>query len=349
MRRISLSELKPEMFLARSVYHFNHLLLRQGARDLTKYVDSLFKLGIFYVYVEDALSEDIEIPDAITEETRFKCKDALQDTFNHFQKEGSFDTARISDVIDNLLEEILSRPDVLLSLNDLGTTDDSTLVHSVNTTVLSLLLAEQLGMSPFELKKLGEGTILHDIGKTVLKSTILYKPSSLDEEELEHVKLHTVYGYKILKKNPIMTELSRLIALQHHERLDGSGYPNGLVKEEIHLFSKIAAIADMYDALTAERCYRGSLTNYEAYQILMEDSAIRLDAELLGKFLQKIAVYPNGTMVKLSDGTRGIVKAQNESMPFRPIIRVIDDFRGSMVKLYDLDLMTTLNITIITD
>ena len=186
-------------------------------------------------------------------------------------------------------------------------------------------------------------------GKTVLDTSILYKPGKLTPLEFDHVKLHTVMGYKILKENPLMTELSRLISLQHHERLDGSGYPYGLEKDEIHIFSKIAAIADMYDALTQERCYRKGMTNYQAYQVLMRDSEDKLDSTLLSKFLQNIAIYPNGSTVNLSDGTRGIVKGQNKRMPFHPIVRVIDDIHGETVKLYDLDLLDNTNMTILND
>lgn len=347
MRKVRLENLTPNMRLGKSIYHYNNLLLKEGTSNLTKFVPNFINLGISYVYIEDKVSEDIEIEDVISEETRVKCKSALQNSIRSIQSQGTPDTSFFSEAVTNLLDEILANPNVLISLSDIGTTDDSTLVHSVNTTVFSLLIAQQLNFSMLELRKLTEGALLHDIGKTLLRQDILFKTSPITSEEFSHIKEHSLLGYTLLRQNPNFTELSRLITLQHHERLDGSGYPYGLKKDDIHAFSKIVAIADMYDALTAERCYRSSLTNYDAYRILMKDSGTKIDSELLSIFLKHIAIYPNGTIVRLSDGTRGIVKSQNHQAPFRPLVRIIDDRFEEPVKLYDLNLMEELSITIL--
>lgn len=351
MRKVLLSKITPEMQLARTIYHNSSMLLVAGTNRLTRFTPWLNSFGISAIYIEDEISTDIEIPDAITEETRWRCKDALNGIIGNVRKDGSFDTNAIPGVVDALMEDIMNRPDILVSLNDIGTSDDSTLVHSVNTTVFALLLGQRLDLSPIMLKKLAEGSLLHDIGKTILDSNILYKPSIMNGEELEYIKLHTTLGYEILKCNPILTELSRLVSLQHHERLDGSGYPNSLAADEIHLFSKIVAIADMYDALTSDRCYHEAISSQKAVNILLEDSVSKIDPELLALFIQNIAIYPNGSVVNLSDGTHGIVKEQNLSMPHRPIVRVIDDREGNgnAKKLYDVDLLSTLNLTIIED
>lgn len=349
MRKVLLSKLVPEMQLAKSIYHNNSLLLVAGTNRLTRFAPCLDNYGITSIYINDRISDDIEIPDAISEETRCKCKNALQGVLETVKEDGSFNADYFSGAVNSLLEDIISRPDVLVSLNDIGTTDDSTLVHSVNTTVFALLLGQKLGLSESKLRKLAEGTLLHDIGKTILDTHILYKPTKLSKSEFEHVKRHTTLGYEILKNNPILTELPRLISLQHHERIDGSGYPKGLKGDEIHLFSRIVAIADMYDALTSERCYHRAISNQRAVEILTENSADKIDPALLALFIQNIAIYPNGSMVSLSDGTRGIIKQQNHAMPYRPVVRVIDDREGAdgILKVYDVDLLEKLNLTII--
>jgi len=346
MRKVDLPMILPDMRLGKPIYHYNQLLLAAGINNISRFSESLLNLGITSIYVEDDISEDIEITDAISDATRLKCKDALQEAIIHFRTQGSFDMCSISEATNLLIDEMLLRPDVLVCLNDIATTDDSTLVHSINTTVFSLLIGQQLKLSTIELKSLAEGTILHDIGKTLIDPKVLYKTGVLNNDELEIVKQHTIAGYELLKTNPLLTELSRIISLQHHERLDGSGYPYGLTDKQIHPFSKIVAIADMYDALTAERCYRKSLTNYQAYQILAKESTVKLDANLLGLFLKNIAIYPNGTLVNLSDGTRGIIKRQNSGIPFSPIVMVLNNINNKDVKLYDLDLSSTYNITI---
>ncbi|HKM03357.1 MAG TPA: HD-GYP domain-containing protein [Lachnospiraceae bacterium] len=347
MRRVSLNHITPGMRLAKSIYHGSSLILREGTPDLQRYVSGLNNLGIFSIYIDDSISVDIDIPDAISEITRVKCKNVLQGAFDSIKRQGNLKSSIFSDAINILLEELFSRDNILISLQDIGTTDDATLIHSINTTVLCLLIGKQLNLSKVELYKLAEGSLLHDIGKTLLKPSILLKTTPLTKEEFEHIKEHPLLGYELLKKNPFMTELSRIIALQHHERLDGSGYPYGLKSDKLHLFSKITAIADMYDALTAERCYRTSMSNYQAYKILMESSKSKIDSTLLGLLLQNVAIYPNGVVVNLSNGTRGIVKSQNTSMPFRPVIRIIDDINHETVQLYDADLMKDLDITIV--
>lgn len=346
MRKVPLSKLTPDMILAKSIYHYNNLLLTAGTDHLDRFSDSLINLGITCVYVHDELSEGIEVPDVISDETRFRCKDALSDVFDRMNREGSFDSIALSEAVNALLEDILSRSDVLVILNDIGTTDDNTLVHSVNTTILAVLLGQEFGLSRLELKNLAEGTILHDIGKTMIEPKVLYKSTSLTETEFNLVKTHALLGYNILKTDPLLTELSRIIALQHHERLDGSGYPYNLKADEIHPLAKITAIADMYDALTSERCYREAMTNYEAYKILMQDAGTKLDANLLEMFFKHIALFPNGSIVQLSNGSDAIVIQQNYGVPLRPVVRIIDDEQKGSVKSHNLNLMTELSITI---
>lgn len=346
MRKVYLPNIKPHMYLARDIYHFNGLLLKAGTNNLNRYLNSLSNLGITFLYIDDELSQDIEIPDAIAEETRVRCKDALQDTLFHFRTEGTLDTIQITAAVDSLIDDLFSRKDVLVSLHDISTTDDNTLVHSINTTVYALLMGQRLELSSVEMHVLAEGAILHDIGKTLLNPKILFKTTPLTREEFSHIQNHPQWGYEAMQRNPLLSELSRLIALQHHERLDGSGYPYQLKENEIHKFSKILAIADIYDALTSQRCYREEMSNHQAYETLMSASGSKIDAELLHIFFNNIAIYPNGTIVKLSNGLRGIVKSQNVNAPFRPLIRIIDDTNAEAVKLYDLDLLEDLTLQI---
>lgn len=347
MRKVALSTLTPDMRLAKPIYHNHTLLLKENTNDLNRFIDNFMKLGIYSIYVEDALSEGIEIPDAITDFTRLKCKTALHDVFAQLYSEGIVDIMQLSRVTDDILDEIMNNPSVLVSLNDIGTTDDNTLVHSVNTTIYALLMGQQIGLNRVALKKLAEGSLLHDVGKTVLDPEILFKPQKLNPVEFEYIKQHAILGYEILKKNTQLTELSRIIALQHHERLDGSGYPAGLSGDEIHTFAKISAIADMYEALTAERCYRHCLSPLAACEILTEQCSTKLDAPLVALFIQNIAIYPNGSMVHLSNGGYGIVREQNASMPLRPIVRLLGNRHGKSIALYEVDLMKELDLTIL--
>lgn len=348
MRRISLHELNDTMVLAKPIYQGTRLILERGISRLDKYVKQLEKMGIFSLYVNDPWSEDITIPDAVCEATREKCNAALSDIFDHLKKQGSFDASVIDDAIQMLLDDIFSQKDILASLHHIASVDDDTMVHCVNTTVYSILIGKRRGLSEEDLRTLAKGAILHDIGKVDLNESILLKETSLTQEELSHIKEHASFGYMLLKQNGTLSEDARLIALQHHERLDGSGYPNGLKGDAIHPLARITAIADMYDALTSVRCYRKSMSNYKAYKILTEDAATgKLDKKLVACLFHHVAVYPNGIIVYLSDGTHGIVKKQNPGQPFRPVVRIIDDTRGiDNLNLYDLDLVEHTELSI---
>lgn len=348
MRRISLQELNDSMVLARPIYQGTRLILERDISHLTKYVPQLENMGIFYIYVKDSWSEDIDIPDAVCEETRQKCFQALNAIFDKLKQQGNIDISLLEDAIQSILEDIFSQKDILNSLYHMTSIDDDTLVHCINTTVYCMLIGKRKGLPKSEMKTLARGAILHDIGKVDLNETILLKAASLTPEEYGHIKEHSTFGYMLLKQSPSLSEEERLIALQHHEKLDGSGYPNGLKGTEIHPFARIATIADMFDALTTARCYRKSMSNQKAYRILTEDAeAGKLDKQLVSYLFDQVAIYPNGIIVYLSDGSHGIVKQQNHGHPFRPIVRIIDDSEGiDHVHLYDLDLLEHPELTI---
>lgn len=338
MRKVPLSKLTPEMILAKPVYHIESLMLKVGTRDLGRYVTGLTRLGITHLYVTDRLSEDIVIEDAISWETRLNCKGVLFSTINRLSDQGVLDTESLSASADRILDEILANEGILISMNEIGTSDDSTFDHSVNAAIYALILAKRLGYPRARAKKLAMGALLHDVGKTLIDQKILYKPDRLTPEEFEHVKLHTVRGYEALKKNDGLTEISRVMALSHHERLDGSGYPYGLKGEDLHEFVRIASIVDVYDALISERCYHKKRTVYEAVSVMKSEAVGRMDVGLLTSFVRCLAIYPNGTLVKLSDGTTGIVRKQNDQMPYRPVVRVIQDAGGQALSMYEVNL-----------
>lgn len=347
MRLVSTSMLRSDMVLGKDIYHGDCLILKKGQRNITRFVNSLHNMGIDFVYVEDEKSTGIYIPDAISEKTRLNCKRVLRQTIDDFAKCSTLDVQDISGAVTDILGEIMDNKAVQVSLNDISATDDYTFSHSVSTTVYSLLLARELNYSVTMMEHLAVGTLLHDIGKVFLNKEILFKEKELTQEEFEYVKGHTILGYQSLRKYASMPEVARLISLQHHERVDGTGYPRGLSEEEMHEFAKVVSIADVYDALTTDRCYRKKWSNEKAVNYLIECSGTKFDTKLVGIFIQQIAIYPNGSMVRLSDDTYAIIKDQNRSMPLRPIVRVIADKYGNDIATYELDLLKELSVTIV--
>lgn len=347
MRKVPISMLTPDMKLAKPIYNQRSLLVKEGTSNLKRFADTFAKLGINHLIVEDAASQGIELQEALSDTTRERCMESLYITFIRFRHEGIVDLGQVRDIVERMIEEIIGQMDILVSLDDIRSTDDDTLVHSINTTIYALLIGSQLGYGYNGLKELAEGVILHDIGKTLLDKKILFKQGRLTRAEFEYVKTHTTLGYQCLKEKENLSELSRRIALSHHEYLDGSGYPEQRKGNEIHEYVRIATIADIYESLTSDRCYHNALPACQAVEILLRSSADRLDAGLVARFMQNIAIYPNGSMVKLSNGTRAIVKNQNTSMPFRPVVRVIQGKGKRLETPFDLDLLHELNVTIV--
>ncbi len=347
MRLVSIDMLKPDMKIARAVYNQGALILPEGRTNVSRYINNLRNMGIEYVYVEDDKSEGIEIPDAIAERTRTSCKLSLQNAIQQFSITDKLETKGLEDCVGSVISDILKTRDVQVSLNDIASADEYTYTHSVSTMVYALMIARKLNYNEQKLAALGMGTLLHDIGKMLVDREIMFKEGQLTKKEYEYVKMHALYGYQTMRRIATVPEQVRLIAYMHHERLDGSGYPQGLKGDELNEFIRIVSIADVYDALTTDRCYRKKWPANKAMDFLLEKSGKEFDTELVGLFTQQLAVYPNGSLVRLSNQYLGIVADQNRSMPLRPFVRVIQDPEGNEIMPYELDMMKELSITII--
>ena len=346
MRLVSIDMLKPDMKIARAVYNQGALILPAGRSNVARFVPNLRNMGIEYVYVEDGKSEGIEIPDAIAERTRNSCKQLLQNAIQQFSITDKLETKGLEDCVGSVISEILKTPDVQVSLNDIASNDEYTYTHSVSTMVYALMIARKLNYSEQKLNILGMGTLLHDIGKILIDHDVMFKEGELTQEEYQYVKMHSLYGYQAMRRITTIPEQVRQIAYMHHERLDGTGYPQGLRGAELNEYVRIVSIADVYDALTTNRCYRKKWPANKAMDFLMERSEKEFDPELVGLFTQQLAVYPNGSLVRLSNQFLAIVADQNRSMPLRPIVRVIQDPEGRDITPFEVDMMKELSITI---
>lgn len=347
MRLVTLAMITEDMVLAQPIYHADNLVLKEGVSNINRFTKRLNNLGINSIYVYDELSDGIEIPDVISDETRRACKKVLKKTLDDLIDDNRMDSLELSDMTTQVIEEIIKNKDVQLSLNDISAADEYTLAHSVSTTIYSLVIAKELNYNKSMLHKLATGALLHDVGKVALRKEVIFKPDKLTKDEYDYVKLHVDIGYEILKKSSCITELSRIIALTHHERIDGSGYPKGLKSNEIHEFAKIVAIADVYDALTSDRCYRSKMPAHKAAEYLLQNLEGQFDAELVSIFIKQIALFPNGSLVKLSNNQFALVEKQNKEMPLRPVVRVIADSKKRKMRPFQLDLMEELSVTIL--
>ena len=331
MRKISITNCEAGMILGKAILFKGATILLEAGTELTvSYINRLIKLGISDIYIEDDISKDIVIRDVVGEKTRLEAIKFMKNTMNTYCSEDILYSSEVMAVVNKIIDDILSLDDIIVNLIDIKTCDNYTFLHSVNVCVLSIITGAKLELSYDELKELGVGALLHDIGKVLIPSQILQKKSALNDEEYEIIKQHSVMGYNILKTMPQISEVSAMVALCHHERFDGKGYVSGLHKEEIHIYSRIVAIADIFDALTSDRIYRKKISTNQAIDYLTVIAAPSFDSSVLYCFTKIIPPFPVGTGVILNTGEKGIVIKINANLPSRPVVRIVfnaDDSR----------------------
>jgi len=228
---------------------------------------------------------------------------------------------QINPVIKKLSESILRNHNALLALTRIRKMDHYTFEHSVSFSVLMMSFAKGMGKSKEFIRLVGIGGLLHDIGKTMTPDHILNKPGKLTPEEFLIMKEHVVHSRLILEKTPGLSQISMDIAVMHHEKIDGNGYPDGLKGDQISLAGQMSAIVDVYDALTADRCYHDGKDPTEALNFLLKGSGSHFNPELVQKFIQSVGIYPAGCLVRLDNDHLAKVVEIKGSM-LKPVIEV---------------------------
>jgi putative nucleotidyltransferase with HDIG domain len=250
----------------------------------------------------------------------------------------------VSEVVGSMADSILRSPDALTSLTRLKQFDEYTFFHSVNTSALALSVGKHLGYGREPLLQLGTGMLLHDIGKTMIPVEILNKPGRYEAHEFEIMKQHVLRGAEILSNTTGLTDTFLKPALEHHERVDGTGYPHHRSNKDLSQFGLIAAIVDIYDAVTSDRCYHKGKTPHDTLQFLYQlGTQGHVDGTLVQQFVQVVGVYPVGSCVSLNTGETAIVKQFNHQAPIRPLVVLITDEAGHWQSTpVDLDLAAQL-------
>jgi len=324
------TKLDPGVKLAKDIYTADDKILLKKDIKLTKnYIEKLKELNINYIYVKDKnLKDDIEVEEIVSDKIKREAvviaKECLKNVNLNKESRRLIQPEKIINLVEEILEDIRNNRDIIINLRDIRKLEDELFFHLVNVTIFSLILGESLNYTQEELKLLGIGAFLHDIGKALVPAEILNKPAKLSDAEFEVVKKHTVYGYSLLTKHTDIDELSARIAYQHHERCDGSGYPLGIEQDEIHEFGRVVAIADVFDAMRSDRVYRPACSIREVIEYLYTMiTKQQLDDRLMEEFLNYLTPYPVGTKVKLNNGYEGVVIKARKHANSRPVIKVL--------------------------
>jgi putative nucleotidyltransferase with HDIG domain len=231
--------------------------------------------------------------------------------------------SQVETIVEQMTQSVLNNKDALTSLLRIKSVDEYTYLHSLAVSALCISFARQLDFDSGKMMQIGIGGLLHDIGKVKVPPEILNKPGRLSEKEFEIMKNHVREGDRILKESTHLDENCTCVNLHHHERLDGTGYPDGLKGDQISLFGQMAAIIDIYDALCSERCYKEALPPTVALRKLFEWSHSYLNRDLVEKFIAHVGIYPIGALVLLRSGFIGVVVDHGEKDLLHPVVRVV--------------------------
>ncbi|MBN1898097.1 MAG: HD domain-containing protein [Spirochaetes bacterium] len=257
----------------------------------------------------------------------------ISSILRYAQHKKAINEVKIRNIAHTLVSSILPNEHIFIYLASNMTNENDYLpYHSINVAIFSVIIANQIKIDPKLMANLTISAILHDIGMTKIPLKILTKKERLTTEEFNIIKLHPIYGYKMLAKDSSLSADIANVALQHHEQYDGEGYPRKLKGEKIDLFSRIVAIADTYDAMTKKRNYRAKFISYDAMKNILSESKNKFDPRLLKIFLSNLSIYPVASLVKLNTNAVGMVIGAYSDKPLRPIIKIIVDEFGDRLE-----------------
>lgn len=376
IKRIDIKELRPGMFVhdlncGNIIHPFLHTRFKL---DSELEVENLVKRGVSSIYIDTCLGSDVcnaptadEVRNGIDKALlKFAESNAGQGPAQaHISREDmqfaryvhqeasqtvheimvatrlgkSSELEQMNPVVQDIVESIFRNSAPLLQLGTIRTKDQYLFFHSVATCSLISAFAHRLKIGRDITRQIAFGAMLHDIGKTRVPEGILNKPGRLTESEFDEIKRHVTHGIEILSGMPGLTPVSLQVVAQHHERYDGSGYPAGLKGNQISQYGQMAAIVDVYDAITSDRSYHAAMAPVDAIRKLREWSEQHFNVELVEHFICCVGIYPAGTLVKLESGLLGVVSKHNPANLIRPAVRVIyDSVKQRRVAPYEVDL-----------
>lgn len=357
MRLVSLRQAQPGMKLGRTVFtEDGKVLLGVGMQLTERLISGLQRSGVDSVYIDDPRTEDIVVEDVIRPQTRQVAVEVIEKTIKQITNSNKL-ARKISlkemglhfqRAFSSILDDLMQNKQMVGHLTTISSHSPSLYHHSVNVAVLATAVGMSLGYNRTQLMNLGIGAMLHDIGKVSLPEELLQKKERWNAEEQELAKQHATLGFDLLRKQHDISLLSAHVCLQHHERLNGSGYPQGLVGKQIHEFAQIVGLCDIYDSLTSPRPWRKRYMPQDAVEYLLGSGGHLFEHHLVNAFIKHIAIFPIGSSVVLNTGETGVVSRVDPDYSHRPTIRVLKDGRGNdVIAPYDLDLKENIKLFIV--
>lgn len=338
MKKILVSDLKPGMMTGEDIYAIDgQLIVSKKVILTTKTIEKLSSFGVYSIRIEETIQEPAEIVD---ETSSYSERIQANEDFKQFKKEFEESVKIFESGLNQIIEansksdaeNLLSQTLTLVSKNEHASVsimdmmlnmrnyDDSTYAHSMNTAIICNIFAGWLNMSPKDKVLATSCGLFHDIGKLNVPGEIIQKPAPLSKAEQESIRRHPIEGYNILEKVGLNDDIKN-VALMHHERCDGSGYPYGFTSEKITKFAKLVTIADVYDAMTSQRIYRKPICPFDVIAQLEEDRYQKYDTDMILTFLRNVCNSFIGQRVRLDNGLEGEIIFINNNYLSKPTIR----------------------------
>ncbi len=346
MQLLSTSDLIPGMVIAQDVVSDSFVNIVSESTVVTKeLIEKLDRLEIQFVYILTEMQEDPDekkVFDSLDSEEALdynfsRTITAIKNIFSDLMIGSMNIKDELEESMNPLLEGILHNNNILSSLRKMTYDDEYLFKHSLNVGMVSAMIGKWLNLEEWEIKEIATAGAIHDIGKSKIPRYVLNKPNELSQAEFGIVKQHSNYGFNLLTEGNEFNSRIKEAVLSHHERFDGSGYPNGLAGENIPLYGRIIAIADSFDAMTQDKVYSGRISPFKAAENIKQMSFSSLDPRISNLFLKKISEFYVGNKVILSTGEEGEVIYLNKFDLNKPLIKVKDKY---------VDLSTTVEIII---
>lgn len=345
MRLINVDDLEVGMEIAKPIFNENQQCLVSTNIVLNeRIIERIKMLDYDRLWIKD---EYDYVSDYLSDELKLKAVRSVKSIFTGYtSKKVNLDSKKIDqlkDVIENVVDEIMSNRQCVIQLSNLKNFNNSMYEHAVDVARVSVLIGANMNLKKTQLVDLCEAAMMHDIGKTLISQNLLTKKTEFTKAEIEEITRHSSLGYKIIKETGRFSAPVYIAVLQHHERYDGTGYPDGVKGQKIHLYARIIKIADVYANMRTGTSNTEGYCQSEVLEYFYADGSRQFDPEILKVFFAKVPLYEVGQVIKLSTGQKAFVAQNNENGLARPIVRVLHDDKTLGEEI---DLLQNFNITI---
>lgn len=354
MRRVPLEYIREGHYNAKPLFNASGQLLIAANVKLTQgYLNKLKAAGYCSLYIQDEYCEE-ELTEIIKPQLTTQIEDiskkitrlaSTQDNMRNKKRKVTECVQSFEEILNQIIYDLISDSEVVKNLMSVSLYDDYTFKHSLNLMSIVLAMGNELELTMEQLKNLAMGSMFHDIGKIFIPKEILNKPGKLTQEEFTLIKEHSKKGFEFMRDYTNLSAVAKIISLEHHEKLDGSGYPDNKTGNDINRMSKICAVGDVFEALVADRPYRRAVEIGDAREYILGGGGSSFDMEMVICFAKAINPYPKDTRVRLSDGREGVVSKINREFYTRPMITVHCEEK-KRVDPYTVDLMNNIDIVI---